>query len=105
MERDQAIATAGITVSEAEHVIWKYQLFEPRTCLMMPQGARILTMQEQAGVPTLWAAVNPTAPLEKREFATVGTGHSFNPRGMEYIATWFQGPFVWHLFERYPWAG
>ncbi len=80
--------------------IYKYPL---RTldaqAIAMPETAKILTVQMQNGVPTLWAEVETTHNCRPRWFAIVGTGNPMPGGGTKYIATVQQGPFVWHVFE------
>lgn len=66
----------------------------------MPEGAVILTMQLQDGIPTLWALVDPSKPPTPRVFHIVGTGHPVPTRDVEYINTWQRDGFVFHVFER-----
>jgi len=69
----------------------------------MPIGAEILHLNMQNGDPQLWALVNPDAKLEERHFEIFGTGHPIHDdMGIErkYIGTYFEGSFVFHLFER-----
>lgn len=49
--------------------IWKYpvSLGSCLTVIEMPKGARILSIQEQHQAPTIWAEVDPEAPLEPRK--------------------------------------
>jgi hypothetical protein len=65
----------------------------------MPRGARILALQMQAGTPTVWAVVNPDAPLEPRPLIIVGTGQLVPTDAGVYIGTWQSGAFVFHVFE------
>jgi hypothetical protein len=79
--------------------IWKYKV---ENIIEMPKGAEILTVQIQNGQmfnACIWAKVNPENELEKRQFVVIGTGHSFDDTNCEYIGTYQDGPFVWHLFE------
>jgi hypothetical protein len=76
--------------------IWKYKLSE--SAIEMPIDAEILSVQLQNDVPHIWAMVSPQTELEKRKFAIVGTGQSFDDTNMKYIGTYQDGPFVWHLF-------
>lgn len=69
----------------------------------MPIGAEILHLNMQNGDPHLWVLVNPDAKLEERHFEIYGTGHPIHgDMGIErkYIGTYFEGEFVFHLFER-----
>lgn len=76
--------------------IWKYKI---NGSIQMPMDAQILTVQNQDGEEHLWALVNPTNELEMRKFLIVGTGQSFDDTGTNYIGTFHQPPFMWHLFE------
>lgn len=83
--------------------IWKFPIpvaddFEAE----MPKGARILTVQTQAGEPVVWAIVSPDAPKVSRWFHVRGTGHpAAGVEAMPYVGT-FQlrgGALVFHLFD------
>lgn len=87
--------------------IYKYPLkTEDVVRIKMPAGAEILTVQVQNGLPTLWALVNPDAPLYERIIEIFGTG---NPVGIGddsgssriYIGSYqlYNGSFVGHVFE------
>ncbi len=94
--------------------IWKFPLNFDRPGLAsglyatvdMPRGAKVrhfafeyrgpMDDGPRKGVPTLWAEVDYQAPLERREFQIIGTGHAI-PDGADHIATWDAEPFVWHL--------
>ena len=90
--------------------IWKFELSkEDKQTIEMPQGALILSCQEQRGGKwCMWALVIPEAEKEKRTFETFGTGHPI-PYDMgverEFISTiQVQGAdlamYVFHIFER-----
>lgn len=89
--------------------IYKYKVEFGRpgrgTTLMLPLGARILTVQEQNGEGYMWALVDPEAELAPRKIHIVGTGSDATDvaRGAQYLGT-FQAVegghiFVWHIFE------
>jgi hypothetical protein len=84
-------------------VIWKFQFpVQDEFELGMPEGAEILSVQVQNGMPCLWAAVKPGNGMEKREFAVRGTGHEFTPIFKEVYVGTFQlhgGAFIGHLYE------
>ena len=71
--------------------------------VMMPKGARVLTVQEQHGRPCLWAAVDPSQPkLEMRTFRIAGTGHAIVDEIVDdYVGTiqMLDGRLVFHVFE------
>lgn len=68
----------------------------------MPEGAQILSAQNQSGNISLWALVDVEKPLEKRDIRIYGTGHpyEFNDSDAKYISTVQQGPLAWHIFEK-----
>ncbi len=81
--------------------IWKYTLaIADDVELCMPEGARILTVAEQHGLPWLWAMVDPAAPKVARRLAIRGTGHPLGDVG-DYIGTFMleRGALVFHVFE------
>lgn len=81
--------------------IWKYPLPRPREAITIPVGARILDLQMQGDVPTLWALVDPEAPIQERRFIGVATGQIFHAEhGQDYIGTFqMASGLVFHLFE------
>ena len=66
----------------------------------MPIGAQILHVdtQEPGQLATVWALCDPDALLEMRTLKVRGTGHCVE-EGLRHLATFQQGPFVWHVFE------
>ena len=79
--------------------IYKYQLTSQVCTLTLPTGAEILTVKLQNEKPTLWAVVNPnTSEVEERHICIIGTGWQVEDN-MEYITTYLDGYFVWHVFE------
>lgn len=67
----------------------------------MPAGAKILCSNMQHGTLTLWAEVDDSLPQERRTFSTFGTGHLMPDNvPLAFIATVFDGPFVWHVYEQ-----
>lgn len=71
----------------------------------MPKAAKILSVQEQGGLPVLWAIVNPKKEKRKYVFHVFGTGHEmpdYDKKHYEYIGTVQQKgliTLVWHIFE------
>ena len=88
----------------ATRTIWKFPLPFPEDWpeMDMPAGAEILHFALQDNVPTIWARVEPGAPLQRRFFRFSGTGHPLDETVGAHIGSCFQGPFVWHLFEVAP---
>lgn len=79
--------------------IWKWQLERTdQQTIRMPQGAAILSASKQNGSLTIWAEVETDSPTEDRTVFIVGTGNP-KPTTGRFIASVFDGPFVWHVFE------
>jgi hypothetical protein len=85
--------------------IWRFPLaITDQQELLIPLGAKILTVQARQGIPCLWAVVDPSAPRVLRFIKTVGTGHDL-PLGdcawSYYIGTYQidDGRLVFHVFE------
>lgn len=84
--------------------IWKFPLTVADVQhVAMPTGAEILCVQTQHEGPCLWVRVDPSATMEKRSIAIVGTGHPApEPSDGDYIGT-FQihgGALVFHVFAK-----
>jgi len=80
--------------------IWKYGL-DPHQPILMQAGAKILTVQVQAGRPYIWALVDIDAPQVLRTIETYGTGYQCAPCIESYIGS-FQldnGALVFHAFD------
>lgn len=84
--------------------IFKYT-FEIRdiTTIVMPEGAKVLSVHQQYEVPTLWALVDLDAPQIDHRFLIFGTGMGIPPEigPSAHVAT-FQmggGTLVWHMFD------
>ncbi len=68
--------------------------------LEMPNGAEILTMQLQYGIPCIWAVVDTKQPKVRRTFMQVGTGEEMHPNvEHSFIGTYQIQTLVFHLFE------
>lgn len=82
--------------------IWKFPIeIVDEQQIAMPDGARILCVQVQRGVPCIWAEVSPGVREVHRTLLIHGTGHDVSVRAKKYVGT-FQtdgGDFVWHLFD------
>lgn len=81
--------------------IWKSPLsLVPAQTLDMPAGAKILTVQDQAGQLTVWFECDPNRPPVSRAILLVGTGKALpDTHTIRYISTVQQGEFVWHFYE------
>jgi hypothetical protein len=85
--------------------IWKFPVeLADRQVVRMPAGAALLTSQYQYGRLNLWAEVDPSADLEDRVIAIVGTGNPMPEAETVHVATVQQmdGQLVWHVFEVKP---
>jgi hypothetical protein len=71
------------------HMIWKFDLMLADYFIVtMPEGAEILTVAEQDGLPRVWARVDPAAPPIGREFKWIATGQAVDPDPpLTYIGT------------------
>lgn len=88
--------------------VWKFPLIADHAQrgeikIEMPLASKVIALQVQEGVPMLWAEVILEIPqkLETRTFAVHGTGHSI-PWDRDYVGTWQEPPYVWHLYEVRP---
>jgi hypothetical protein len=85
----------------AAKTIWKYPLYEPTSTVTMPLGAKILSMQMQHDVPTLWVLCDPDNEQVTRVFEAIPTGGTVNDEdGYNYRGTaQFSNGLVFHIFE------
>jgi hypothetical protein len=85
------------------NAIYKYAInLDPGTPQKfdMPKGAKILSVQDQRDILTLWALVDDeTIEREIKRVVVFGTGQSFSDFPRRYISTIQVGSFVWHVFE------
>jgi hypothetical protein len=84
--------------------IWKFPVeIADDVTIIMPRGAEVLYVGEQAAGLAIWALVDPDESLEERMFHIFGTGHSIPSiiEGRDHIATvpMRDGVFVWHVFD------
>lgn len=54
--------------------IWKFQLSHQDHNIVMPRGAKVLSVHEQFGNICMWADVDTEADKENRSFYVYGTG-------------------------------
>jgi len=84
-------------------VIWKIELSEQGIQnIRLPKNYQILTLQKQRDIPCIWVLVDPTEPIMVERFEIYGTGHEIHfdtGTNREYIGTFQDGSFVWHLFK------
>ena len=65
----------------------------------MPKGARILTVQMQAGLPTIWADVSKDREATRR-LVIYGTGWDLPQEPGVYVSSVQSGPYVWHIYDQ-----
>jgi hypothetical protein len=85
-------------------VVYKYLAnIGEKTLLVLPLGAKILTVQKQKENICFWVLqYEGQAPTEVKTILKVGTGHTFDDVNYyQYIGTVqeFDGSLVWHYFE------
>ena len=83
--------------------VWKYELPFPASnsvSILMPAGARILSLQLQGAKPMLWAQVDDTHLTNYRWFTCYGTGHRLLPSPGVYVGTFSRDGFIWHVYEQ-----
>lgn len=73
--------------------------------MLLPPGARVLSIQLQRDQLQVWCLVSYEAlllPVVARSFRLVGTGHNLDIQGLTYVATVQEngGEYIWHIFEK-----
>lgn len=89
--------------------VWKYAVpIDPGNAQhAIPEGALLLDLQMQQGVPTMWWSV-PTHQTHDpsrwplRTFTIVGTGPPGYTDNLCYVGTVQDPPFVWHVMSWEP---
>lgn len=85
--------------------IWKWTLdVTDHQVVMLPAGAKLLSVQMQGELPQLWALCDEDAPPHPRGIAIYGTGHPLPEKPGEFLGTlqMLDGALVWHAFEVAP---
>jgi hypothetical protein len=83
--------------------IWKFHVpISDLFTIVMPKGAKLLSVQYQHREPQLWALVDTTAPRVRRGLRVHGTGHPVEDDIGEHVATFqmMEGSLVFHLFDQ-----
>ena len=81
--------------------VWKFELpIDDTVYATMPDGAEVLSVQAQFGVPCIWVLVDPAMPKVTKKFHWRGTGHPLGDVGA-FVGTvqLHGGSLVFHLFE------
>ncbi len=81
--------------------IWKFPLeIHGLQDINMPLGAKLLHVETQDNVPTLWAMVDPTQAKASRRIEIRGTGAPFYEANRIYISTYQNKEgCIYHAFE------
>lgn len=80
-------------------VIWKYKI--DMESIKVPKNSKVLCVQLQNDLPHVWMLVDTEEKeFDKRQFMVIGTGSFFHNKYMEYVCTYQEGIFVWHVFEK-----
>lgn len=82
--------------------IWKYEIpREHEFELLLPVGYEFLHVQCMPnGLAYVWARVSSDVERTPVAMALVGTGWEIPPEAVNYIGTFNQGMYVWHLFTK-----
>ena len=84
------------------HTIWKFPIpIQDSFTIIMPQGARVLSVETQGDVPFIWVMVDEEADQVEYHFELRGTGHNCDKVvGYKHIGTFLmrQESLVLHLF-------
>ena len=77
-------------------IVWKYALAMADTQLVnLPNGAEILSVQDQRGTLTIWAMVDPDEKrISPMTIEIIPTGVPVQPAKRKHLATVQQMPFV-----------
>lgn len=80
--------------------ILKFPLPDFINKLSIPFGGKIVSVQQQDGIPTMWVLFEQydEGVTEQRRFSLYGTGQTIPPSS-EYLDTVQCGSYVWHVFE------
>jgi hypothetical protein len=85
-------------------VIWKFKVdvLETGGMTEMPKGANVISVGVQGDDITVWAMVDPGAPLVIRDIKVMGTGdpQAVSCCGYAFVGTVFLGAYVFHVFDR-----
>jgi len=86
------------------NIILKYPLYTSGQApiighfvINMPLMARIVKVAIQRGVPTIWAMCPRDFDQNMEYHMFIAPTGGVIPGEFEYVATYFDGPFVWHL--------
>ena len=84
-------------------IIWKFPLvITDVQTVDIPDGGKILCVQNQGGVTCLWVLCEKASPKSTRTFYIYGTGNPIKQTPGKYIGTVQNagGALIWHVFEK-----
>lgn len=93
--------------------IYKYEIpIQDKFSILMPDFAKILSVQVQNSHPYIWALIDDKVKLTKRYFRLFATGQEIDCNSVtspfdwdycDYVGTFqiMNGLLVWHLFDFY----
>lgn len=88
--------------------VYKYPLVDwltkEYTTIEAPCSAKVVLVDQQGGVPTVWLEVateKDPGPCIRRQFRVYGTGHPISDYDI-HRGSFIEGPFVWHVYESNP---
>ena len=88
--------------------IWRFPITvqDDANKVATPRGALLLHVGRSATSPSgqicMWFEVESEAPIEPKYYKVYGTGHEvagLRDYDNKYIATVFDPPFVWHVYQ------
>lgn len=66
----------------------------------LPADAKVVHAAMQKGIPCIWVELEAyNRRRAYRKFRVFGTGEAI-PTGVSHVGTFFDGPFVWHVYEQ-----
>lgn len=80
-------------------IVFKYKIDISGFQLDLPEGAKILKIDLQAGVPQMWIMFDENKRTRPSKFSVYGTGHEIRPESVLHVGTFQQEGFVWHVFR------
>ncbi len=69
--------------------------------LMLSPDCNTVKVDLQNEVPCAWILVDSENMTKETEFRIFGTGHPIDIDGFFHAGTFYQGYFVWHLFQEH----
>ena len=79
--------------------IYKYEL-PTHQRIVLPENYVVLSVGMQRDTTYLWCLVDPASNKKEVQFSIYGTGWDMPNDPGKYIGTYFDGSFVWHVFEK-----